>query len=121
MSGLGIRLYTDEDVDAHLAEQLLRLGYDVLSCSAAGNASKRLPDTWQLNFATEQGRAILIHNVADYVAIDRARQSRGQAHWGIIYVRWRTPIGELIRRTRVHLDTVSPEQQYNVLRYLADI
>ncbi|MBA2451556.1 MAG: DUF5615 family PIN-like protein, partial [Chloroflexia bacterium] len=54
--------YTDEDVDGRVAKQLQRLGHDVLSSHAAGNSGRRLSDEWQLNYATEQSRAILSHN-----------------------------------------------------------
>lgn len=34
MSGLGVRVYTDEDVHAGLAQQLRARGYDAVSCVA---------------------------------------------------------------------------------------
>ncbi|GEM_PF-4822665 len=52
-----------------LAEQLNRLGYDVLSCRAAGNHNRGLSDSWQLEFAAQAGRTILIHNIIDYALI----------------------------------------------------
>jgi hypothetical protein len=70
VSGLGIRLYTDEDVDPDLADQLNRQGYDALSCHRAGNQNRGLDVEWQLSFAASDGRAILVYNVADFVALD---------------------------------------------------
>lgn len=118
MSGLGIKLYTDEDVDADLAIQLEKQGYDVLSCTAAGNAHQALDDEWQLRFAVAAGRAILVHNIADYVALDDVWKRRGAEHCGIIFVEQSVPIGELVRRTKLHLDTCSPEYQFNLGLYL---
>jgi len=118
MSGLGTRLYTDEDVDPRLAQQLRERGYDAISCRDAGNDNQGLSDDWQLGFATQQGRAILIHNIVDYVALDRAWRAHGQHHGGIIYVENGIRIGELVRRTQRHLDTVSPDYQGNIVLHL---
>lgn len=119
MSGLGVRLYTDEDVDARLAQQLRRRGYDVLSCAEAGNASQQRDDAWQLDFATREGRAIVVHNLNHFAVLHRAWSVEGREHAGIIAVRKLTPLGELVRRTQRHLDTVKPEEQYNTWRFLA--
>jgi predicted nuclease of predicted toxin-antitoxin system len=54
VTGLGIRLYTDEDVDPRVARQLSRHGYDALSCVDAGNHNQKYDDDWQLRFATSQ-------------------------------------------------------------------
>jgi hypothetical protein len=118
VSGLGIRLYTDEDVDVHLAEQLRRLGYDVVSCREAGNAAQGRADEWQLEYATRDGRAILIHNIAHYVPIDTAWKAAGRPHRGIIAVPQSTSLRELIRRVVAHLEAVTPAEQDDVLRYL---
>jgi len=45
MNGLGIRVYTDEDVDVDLASHLLARGYDVISTRDSGNAHQSLDDT----------------------------------------------------------------------------
>ncbi len=49
MSGLGIRFYSEEDVDPELAVQFPRLGHDAFSCHAAGNPNQGLDDEWQLH------------------------------------------------------------------------
>lgn len=115
----GIKLYTDEDVDVHVAEQLRRRGHDAVSCRDAGNAGRGLSDEWQLAFATHEGRAILIHNASDYLPIDAAWHASGREHAGIIAVEQNTALGDLVRRTQHHLDTVSREEQHNLVRYLA--
>ena len=118
MVGSGIRLYTDEDVNTALAEQLQQQGYDVLSCYAADNAGKRLSDGWQLAYAAQHERAIVTHNIADYIRLDKAWKAQQREHWGIIIVRQDTTIGDLVRRARRHLEVVAPSEQYNVVRYL---
>lgn len=119
MTGLGLRLSTDEDVDGRLAPQLRRRGYDVLGCAEAGNASQKLDDAWQLAFATGEGRAIILHNLNHYAALHRAWAAQGREHAGIIAVPKLTPLGELVRRTQQHLDTVTPDEQDNAWRFLA--
>ena len=114
-AGLGIRIYTDEDVDARLAVQLRVQGYDIISASDVGNVHKRhnaesFDDNWQINFAVRDGRAILIHNFTDYARIDGEFRAQGREHYGIIMV-GHIPIGELVRRTKLHLDTLRPQDR----------
>jgi hypothetical protein len=117
MAGLGVRVYTDEDVDQNLALQLQRLGYDAVSCRQLGHSNRGLPDEWQLSYAAGDGGAILSHNFRDYYRLDAEWKSAGRAHAGIILTA-RQGIGEMVRRLRAHLDTVSPEQQRNTLLWL---
>ena len=119
MSGRGIWLYTDEDVDVGVARQLQGQGYDILSCRDAGNAGRRLSDEWQLDYATRQRRAILTHNVSDYFKLDAAWRVLGREHWGIICAARGDRLGELVRRTKLHLDTIPTDVQYNAVLYLA--
>jgi hypothetical protein len=118
MSGLGIRLYTDEDVDTRLAEQLRRRGYDAISCREVGNHNQALSDEWQLNWATSQERAILVYNIPHYMELDAAWKSQRRAHSGIIMAQHRWPFSELVRRTIRHLDTVPIAEQHDIIRYL---
>lgn len=118
MSGLGIRLYTDEDVDPEIAVQLRRRGYDAESCHEAGNAGQRRSDEWQLGYAAEHSRAFLTHNIADFAALDRAWKARRQEHRGII-ARQDLAIGEMILRIQAHLDRSSRGEQRSVTLYLA--
>jgi hypothetical protein len=118
MIGLGIKVYTDEDVPVQIASQLARQGYDVMSCRDAGNIDRRLDDEWQLRFAVRARRAILVHNISDFVELDRQWRDRGEEHYGIILAPSITSIGELVVRTRLHLDTCPPERQYNTVLFL---
>jgi hypothetical protein len=119
VSGLGIRLYTDEDVDPRLAEQLQRRGYDAISCREAGNNNQGFTDDWQLGWATEHGRAILVFNVAHYLRLDSLWKLQNRSHAGIIMAEHQWSFGDLLRRTIIHFDTVDPEEQFDIARYLA--
>jgi hypothetical protein len=64
-----IRLLIDEDVHLLLSETLRRRGFDarhVLELKRGG-----LSDPEQLGFAVNRKRALLTHNVRDYVLLDR--------------------------------------------------
>lgn len=117
MSGLGVKVYTDEDVDVALSSALVERGYDVISTRDAGNAHLGRNDDWQLHYATSLVRAIFTHNIRDFVRHDIAWKARGAEHCGII-VSERVHVGELVRRLASHLDTVSPADQYNTALFL---
>ena len=118
MAGLGIKVFADEDVDAGLARLLREHGYDAESCLEAGRSNRRIPDPEQLTYATEQGRAILVFNVRDYVLLDVTWKASGQEHAGIIASPKIADVGELLRRVMRYLDTTEPETQWNTLLWL---
>lgn len=53
------RLYTNENFPQPAAEELRRLGHDVLTVQDAGNAGQAVPDIQVLDFAKGKGRAIV--------------------------------------------------------------
>jgi hypothetical protein len=117
-AGLGIRLFTDEMIDPLLAEILGAQGYDVESTEAAGRANQRIHDEPQLEYATQQGRAILTFNARDFIAIDRKWKAAGTVHAGIIVSEQITNVYRLAHRVKAHLETISPSVQANTLLYL---
>jgi predicted nuclease of predicted toxin-antitoxin system len=119
MAGRGILIFTDEMVNPRLATALLRLGYDAESCQRAGRANQGISDEDQLAYASQQGRAILTFNVADFERLDRRWKARGLVHHGIIVSAQITDLQELIRRVQLHLDTYSSLNQHNAVRELA--
>lgn len=99
MTGLGIKVYTDEDIDVDLASALLILGYDVLSTRDAGNAHQGHNDERQLQYAVAASRAIFTHNIADFMRLEREWKAQDREHCGII-ISERVQVGELIRRLK---------------------
>lgn len=74
-----IKIYLDEDIRPLLAEILRSRGYDTVSC-----VEKRLfglSDAEQLNIAIKDKRAILTHNIRDFVQMHRRLEG---GHFGII-------------------------------------
>jgi hypothetical protein len=55
-------------------------------------------DAEQLEYATAERRAILTHNIRDFVILDRDWRSKGRPHYGII-ASDQIPFRELLRRT----------------------
>lgn len=57
------RLYADEQFPLEVVEYLCRLGHDVLTVQAAGNANLKIPDDLVLEFATTNDRVVLTFRV----------------------------------------------------------
>lgn len=113
MAGLGIRLFTDEDVTWRVATALRAQGYDVESTKDAKRGAQRIPDYSQLKYAMQEGRAILTFNRADFQQLHLQWQANGWVHHGIIVAGQISDRGELTRRVKLHLDSVDPAAQAN--------
>jgi len=112
-----IRLLVDEDVRPLLARTLRLRGYDaehVIDLDRAG-----LSDPEQLAFATKQGRAILTHNIRDFVFLDRDYREKAREHPGIL-VCDQVPFRELLRRTLRCLDQRSDAEVRNQIVWLQE-
>ncbi len=79
---LFIALYIDEDVTADLAPALRRRGYTAQNAIDAANLGTS--DEAQLSYATEQGMAILIYNIQDFIKLAQMWHSSGRQHAGIV-------------------------------------
>jgi predicted nuclease of predicted toxin-antitoxin system len=121
VANLTLPLFTDEHIDARLAQALERQGFDAVSCHAAGRANQRISDPDQLAYATEQGRAILTFNVVDFIALDAEWKQEGRRHAGIIVSAEIRNLSELIQRVAHHLRTVSLAQHDDILLWLSPL
>lgn len=74
------RLYTNENFPWPAAEELRRLGHDVLTVQEAGNAGQSLPDPQVLDFAKAQRRAVITLNRKHFLQLHQERPD----HSGII-------------------------------------
>ncbi len=63
------RLYANENFPYPVVDELRRLGHDVLTMPEAGQAGRALPDTDVLEFANENGRALLTLNRRHFVRL----------------------------------------------------
>ena len=98
-----VKIYLDEDVRPLLAEVLRSRGYDVVSCVERGFFG--LSDKEQLNIAIKERRAILTHNIKDFVQLHKKLEG---AHFGII-LSDQIPFSVLLRRTLKFLAITSSE------------
>ena len=112
---VAIRLLLDEDVWPGLAEALRNAGYDTISVHEIGRLG--FSDTAQLDFAITENRAIISHNIRDFVPLAQMYAQDGIDHPGII-VAVHFAKGTLIRRTLHLLVSLTPEQLSNSLRFV---
>jgi predicted nuclease of predicted toxin-antitoxin system len=110
-----IRLYLDEDVWVGLTAALRAAGYAAICASEVGR--KGIEDEAQLSFVIANGRAILTHNIQDFVPLARLYAEQGLTHPGII-VASQFDKGKLLQRTLALLKELTPEQLANTLRFV---
>jgi hypothetical protein len=118
MAGLGVRLFTDEMISPDLAVELRRRDYDAVSCHEVGRANQAIPDPDQLQYATDNGRAILTFNVRHFIGLDQQWRTDQRAHAGIIVSPRIADLGHLLQCVARHLDTYPPDVQNNLLLWL---
>ncbi len=91
-----IRLLLDEDVRPLLAEVLRERGCESRHVLELGRGGES--DADQLAFAVHESRALLTHNIRDYLLLDRLYRTDRREHCGIILSE-QLPFRELLRRT----------------------
>jgi hypothetical protein len=74
------RLYTNENFPRPAAEELRRLGHDVLTIQEAGNAGQAIPDEQVLAFAKSQQRTVITLNRKHFRRLHHERPD----HAGIV-------------------------------------
>jgi hypothetical protein len=113
-----IRLYVDEDAMARAVVSGLRArGVDVTTVFDEGMSEK--DDIDQLNYASQQGRAIYTFNVGHFCQLHTEYIAQNKGHAGIIVVyRQRYSEGEQIRRLSNLINTRTAEEMKNNLHFL---
>ena len=74
------KLYTNENVPLPVAEELRRLGHDVMTVQESGLGGQSVPDHAVLKFAIDQGRCLITLNRRHFVKL----HEETRAHSGII-------------------------------------
>lgn len=111
-----LRIYMDVHVNAAIASGLRRRGIDVLTAQEDG--STRFEDNELLERASELGR-VLFSQDEDFLAIVRARQSRGVAVAGLIYGhQLAATVGKYVLDLEVVCKVLEPEDMVNRIEYL---
>ena len=107
-----MKLVLDEHFSPEIARQLRRRGHDVAAARELVTGTDRT-DTELLRRATEDGRAVVTGDVADFVELHRAAVISGRRHAGIVFVsskrfpRRRRAIGRLVSALEAFL-TANP-------------
>ncbi|MDM8532772.1 DUF5615 family PIN-like protein [Anaerolineales bacterium HSG25] len=115
MSNPKILLLLDEDVWVGLATALQNNGYDAISVNEIGR--KGLSDEEQMAFAALEERAIITHNVGDFVSIAQRYFYQKNLRYGVI-IAPHIEKGALLRRTLALLDSLSQEALMNTVRFV---
>lgn len=93
-----MRLLLDEMYPSSVARELRARGHDVVSVHDA--PGRGTPDENILDYACDEGRAVVTENVRDYRPLAEARLATGGSHSGLVLTtgkRWpRSSIGALI-------------------------
>jgi predicted nuclease of predicted toxin-antitoxin system len=112
-----ISLYLDEDVRVLLAEVLRGRGYDVSHALEVGRGGKG--DSEQFAYAVKHGRAILTHNIRDFIKLAKSYQELNKNHYGIV-VSSHLPFQELLKRALKLLSSHSKDDLKNRFIWLND-
>jgi hypothetical protein len=90
-----IRFFMDEDVYGAVAPALRRTAIDAVSTAEAGRCGES--DESQLDWASNDNRALFTFNVGHFAELHSVRMAEGRHHAGIAVSSQRS-IGEVIRR-----------------------
>ena len=112
---LFIRLYLDEDVHKRVAAALRLRHFDVISAHETDRLGT--DDDVQLQFAADNGRALLTFNTKHYLDLHQSWLQAHKEHTGII-VSDQLPIGETIRRLLNLLNHVTADEIHNQVYWL---
>jgi hypothetical protein len=114
---VAIRLLLDEDVRPLPAETLRQRGFDARHVAELKRTG--FNDAEQLDLGPKQRRALLTHNIRDFVLLDREYRRREETHYGIL-VSDQVPFRELLRRTLRCLDRESETDIRDKVLWLQD-
>lgn len=115
MSELFIGIYTDEDVNVLVTELVRSQNFRALSVNQVNRKGKS--DADQLDFATENGYAILTHNRRDFEELAREYFINQRTHGGIIISVQRPP-RKIVEKLFEVLDDLTADEMINRLIYI---
>ncbi len=115
MSNIFIRVYLDEDVNVLIAELVRAKDFKSATVSEVGRRGKSDPE--QLNYATQNGYAILTHNRIDFEKLAQEYYTDGKSHHGII-IAVRRPVHEVAERLLNTLNDFTADEIINQIIYI---
>ena len=111
------RFLMDEDVYGAVAPALRRAGIDAISTTDADRGGES--DESQLDWASNEDRAMFTFNVGHFAGLHAMRMAAGRHHAGII-VSSQRPIGDVIRRLLNIASALDNESMRDRLEFLSD-
>jgi predicted nuclease of predicted toxin-antitoxin system len=115
VSKLFIEIYLDENVHVLIAKIIQSHGFKVITTHDAGR--KGASDSEQLQWATEQGCAILTHDRIDFEELAAEYFASGRNHCGIIILADNSP-QEIARRMLIILNDFTADEMKNQIIYI---
>jgi predicted nuclease of predicted toxin-antitoxin system len=80
-----VRLLLDEMIGPRVAQELRNRGLDVVAVAERTDL-RALPDDAVLDFARDEGRAVVTRNIADFARLHLQSLAEGRPHAGIVMV-----------------------------------
>lgn len=107
-----MKLVLDEHVSPAIAQELRVRGHDVVAALEAGLGGK--PDADVMDWAVSQGRAVATADYADFRGLHDLYLSRGEPHFGVLYIPIRFPLtragfGKLVREIAAFMKENPPD------------
>lgn len=115
MSDIFIKVYLDEDVNVLIGELIRRKNFKSLTVSEAGRKGKS--DAEQLDYAAQNGYAILTHNRIDFEELAQEYYADNKSHHGII-IAVRRPVHEVSERLLNTLNDFTADELINQIIYI---
>ena len=112
-----VRFFTDEDVYGAIAVALRKAGIDAVSTPEVNRIGES--DDSQLQWATDEGRAIVTFNVAHFANLHAIWVKQGRNHAGIV-VSSQRPIGDLLGRLLHLAESLDEDAMRDRLEFLSD-
>ncbi len=112
-----IRIFTDEDIYGATAPALRQVGIDAISTPEAGRIGQS--DESQLEWAGDEGRALMSFNVAHFAHLHWVWIQGRRHHAGII-VSSQQPIGEFLGRLQRLAKKLDADAMRDRLEFLGD-
>ncbi len=115
MNKLFIEIYLDENVHVLIAKILRSQGFKAVTTQEVER--KGASDPEQINYASEQGYAILTHNRTDFEELAKDYFDAGKNHCGIIIAADNSP-QEIARRLAAVLNDFTADEMKNQIIYI---
>ncbi|MDQ6751375.1 MAG: DUF5615 family PIN-like protein [Actinomycetota bacterium] len=80
-----MRLLLDEMISPAVARRLVENGYDAQAIKRDRPELESLPDAEIVRRMTEERRAVVTNDVADFQPIHEQTLARGEAHFGLVF------------------------------------